>query len=440
LSKNGRRNLQANSKGKDISFVRVILFNLCKNLYSGSTNNYDYEGLKNGGSIMEQTLQRLQESQLIHNIYCPTAEETIAICEEELAMLQNHQKFYFEVPFEQFDDVFRYFNEMTSIKQGAFTYIQARHIAETGNIRHLLIDKRGRIFFEKEMTGMSTALAFAQSKWNGASREEAMENAVMTGLAVIGEAFVEELISVHDLEVYEGRKLHVGDGLKDAVRTNGAKVIVKKVAAKATKKAMYSSVAAKKAITLLNANVVTGALVTGVMSSIDIVRTIKGEMSPAQLFKNVSKTAASVAGSMIGLVIGGGIGLNIPNVSTAVISLIGGIIGLIIGSVLATKIAKRVLDFFIKDDTAKMLDIFNEQLAVAAEAFLLNEQELQQALKDFSESYDMQDELRSMHASDNRKEYADSLIEDELLRIVRSRMYLQVPSNEELYQVVRRMQ
>ena len=389
---------------------------------------------------MEQTLQRLQEGQLIHNIYCPTAEETIAVCEAELAMLQDEKRFYFEVPLEQFDQVFQYFNEMGSIKQGAFTYIQARHIAETGNIRNLIIDERGRIFFEKELIGISTALAFAQSKWNGSSREEAMENAVMTGLAVIGEAFVEDLISVHDIEVYEGRKLHVGDGLEDVVRTNGAKVIVKKVAAKATKKAMYSSVVAKKTITLLNANVVTGALVTGVMSSIDIVRTIKGEMSPAQLFKNVSKTAASVMGSMIGLLIGGGIGLNIPNVSTAVISLIGGIVGLIIGSMLATKIVKRVLDFFIKDDTAKMLDIFNKQLAIAAEEFLLNEQELQQALSNFSEDYDMQDELRKMHASDHREGYANSLIEHELIRIVRARMYLQVPTNEELYQVIRRMQ
>lgn len=389
---------------------------------------------------MKQTLQRLQEGQLIHNIYCPTAEETIAVCEAELAMLQDEKRFYFEVPLEQFDQVFQYFHEMAAIKQGAFTYIQARHIAETGNIRNLKIDERGRIFFEKELIGISTALAFAQSKWNGSSREEAMENAVMTGLAVIGEAFVEELISVHDIEVYEGRKLHVGDGLEDVVRTNGAKVIVKKVAAKATKKAMYSSVVAKKTITLLNANVVTGALVTGVMSSIDIVRTIKGEMSPAQLFKNVSKTAASVMGSMIGLLIGGGIGLNIPNVSTAVISLIGGIVGLIIGSMLATKIVKRVLDFFIKDDTAKMLNIFNKQLAIAAEEFLLNEQELQQALNNFSEDYDMQDELRKMHASDHREGYANSLIEHELMRIVRARMYLQVPTNEELYQVIRRMQ
>ena len=388
---------------------------------------------------MDQTLQYLQEGQLIHNIYCPTVEETIAVCEKELAILQNLKKFYFEVPLEQFDEVSRHFHGMESIKQGAFTYIQARHIADSGNIRHLMVDGGGRVFFKEETIGMSTALAFAQSKWNGAPKEESIENAVITGLTVIGETFVEKVISIHEQEMGAAEKLRVDGGVADVVKENGAKAVVKRVAEKATKKVMYSSVAAKKTITLLNANVVTGALVTGVMSSIDIVRTIKGEMSPAQLFKNVSKTAASVAGSMIGLVVGGGIGLNIPNVSTAVISLIGGIIGLIIGSVLATKVVKKVLDFFIKDDTVKMLEIFNEELAAAAEAYLLSEQELRQALDDFHKIYDMQDELRSMHAAEDRAGFARILIDKELSRIVKARMYLQVPTNEELYQVIESM-
>lgn len=387
---------------------------------------------------MEKTLYRLQEGQLIHNIYCPTAEETIAVCEAELAMLQGDKEFYVEVPFEQFERVSLYFTELSLIKQGAFTYIQARHIAKSGNIRHLMIDGHGRVFFEKETIGMSIALAFAQSKWNGASREEALENAVMTGLAVIGEGFVEQLIPVQDLLVNKNEKWQPDD--TGGVRKNRDKAIIKKVAAKATKKAIYSSATQKRTIPVLQAGMVTEALVTGVMTRDDINRTIKEEMSPAQLFKTVSKTAASIVGSMIGLLIGCGIGLNIPNVSTVVISLIGGIIGLILGSMLATKIAKRIFNFFMKGDTAKMLDIFNEQLAAAAEAFLLNEQELHQALIVFNEGYDMQDELQAIHAADHQKEYTDSLIEDGLIRIVRARLYLQVPTNEELYEAVKRLQ
>lgn len=231
----------------------------------------------------------------------------------------------------------------------------------------------------------------------------------------------------------------VDEGIASAVKKNGAKAVVKRMASTATKKAMYSSVIAKKAITLLNANVVTGAIVTGVMSSVDIIRAIKNQMSPAQLFKNISKTAASVAGSIIGLIVGGGIGLSIPNVSTTVISLIGGIIGLIIGSILTTTLVKKVLDLFIKDDAVKMPEIFNEELVNLVEQYLLNEKELQLVLSDFNEMYNMQEEFRKMYATEDRVAYARTMIEKELNRIVRLRMYLQVPTNEELYEAIKRL-
>ncbi len=359
---------------------------------------------------MERTLKQIQQGQLIHNVYCPTVEQTIAICESQFVMLHEQQTAYFEVPFEQFDDVYRHFHENDAIKKGAFTYIQVFHIARTGNIHQLKILEDGRIYFADESINMSTAISFAQSKWNGATREEAVENAVLTGLTVIGEAFAEDIITIQIKRANVAEHMYLGEGLKDAVRKNGDKAVIKKMATKATKKAMYSSVTVKKAITLTNANMVTGARVTGVMSSVDIVRTIKVEMSPGQLFKKVSKTVASVTDSRIG------------------------------GSLLANKMGKKILDFFIKEDAIEMLEIFKVELAVAAEMFLLNEQELRQALNDFNVVYDLDDELRKMYTADDRVAYAKTLIENELSRIVKLRMYLQIPTNEELYKVIERIQ
>ena len=387
---------------------------------------------------MEQILLSKKHRQLLHNVYCPFVEQTIAICEVELEQLEEGQINYLEVPFDQYEQVIAHFNNTDYIKQGAFTYQQVRHIAQAGNIHHLAMNEQGMICFLEETIGMSTALSFAQSKWNGAERGEAVENAVLTGLSIIGESFAEEIIEQQIQFAAISEQIKLDEGILGAIKKNGAKVVVKKMAGSATKKAAYSSIAAKKAIMLLNANVVTGAIVTGVMSSVDIVRTIKGQMSPAQLFKNVSKTAASVAGSIAGLVIGGGIGFTIPNVSTAVISLIGGIIGLILGSVVATKLAKKLLDLIIKDDAAKMVEIFNEQLVDLSEQYLLNERELQQVLHDFNEIYNMPQELRKMFATDNRAAFARGMIEKELDRIVRQRMYLQVPTNQELYEMIER--
>ena len=64
---------------------------------------------------------------------------------------------------------------------------------------------------------------------------------------------------------------------------------------------------------------------------------------------------------------------------------------------------------------------------------MLNEEELNEALNDFIARYNMKAELRSMYAAENREAYATKIIERELTRIVKQRMYLHVPTNLELY-------
>ncbi|MEK4230674.1 hypothetical protein [Solibacillus sp. FSL H8-0538] len=398
---------------------------------------------------MDENYKRKQQ-RLIENAYCPTSELTAIACIEnsELKYKDVAHAICIEVPFDQYGEVIAILSEQLGaevvvkdvVKQGAFTYAQVKHTADAGNIHHLHVNVVGRIYFEDEPIGISTAIAFAQSKWNGAERKTAIENGVVTGLTILGDAFAEDVIS-HELErINASEHIEIDEGIVYAVKQNGAKVVVKKMATKATQKAMYGSVMAKKAILLLNANVVTGALVTGVMSTVDIARAIKGELSPAQLFKNIAKTTASVAGGIAGTIIGGGVGFSIPNVSTTVVSIIGGIIGLLIGSSLASKVTKKVLDLFIKDDSLYMLEIFNTQLAISVEDYLLNEQELKQALHDFNTLHDMPNQLREMYASEDREAFAKNLIESELSRIVKLRMYLHVPTNQEIYKVLQSMQ
>ena len=387
---------------------------------------------------MEQTLIQLQQNQLIHNVYCPTVEQTIATCELEMLKLHTQQKAYFEIPFEQFNDVYHHFHKNDFIKKGAFTYMQVCRIAETGNIHQLKISEEGRIYFTDESISMSTAISFAQSKWNGATREEAIENAVLTGLTIIGEAFAEDVITMQIKHANVAEHINLDKSLKDAIQKSSAKNIIKKMTTKATKKA--SAIVAKKTGILRNENIVTGAVVTRVMSSVDIASAIREKMSPQQLLGHITKTVVSVASSVIGIIVGWGIGFNFVNASMSLISVIGGIIGLIIGSVIASKIAKKISVFFIKEDAIEMLDIFNAVFALEAEIFLLNEQELSQAINDFKAVYTMDEEMRKMYVAHDRGMYAKVLIENELSRILKLRMYLQIPTNEELYKVIELIQ
>ncbi len=394
--------------------------------------------IESGETYMEANYQTSQSV----NVYCPTVEKAVEIC---LQYITNNERLLLEVPFEQYEDIIEALQQQEEstkdltqvIKKGAFTYAQIKHITLARNIHGLTMDEQGRIYFVNDAISISAVTAFAQSKWNGVARKVAIENGIHTGLAVLGETFAEEVIS---LQLYNHRKMtadfDLNPDISSAFKTGGAKMASKKMATAITKKAMISSAVAKKGILLLNANVVTGALVTGMMSTADIARTIKGKMSSQQLFKNVAKTAASIAGGIAGMVVGSGIGFTIPNVSTTIVSMIGAIIGLMIGSSLASKITKRALDLFIRDDALQMLDIFNERLTVLAEEYLLNEKELEQALHDFEALHNMPKMLREMYAASNQQQFADHLIHRELTRIIKLRMYLHVPTNEEIYEVL----
>ena len=379
------------------------------------------------------------------NVYCPTVEKAVDICSHYIT---NNERLLLEVPFEQYEEIINVMKQQVSdtidyrqiIKKGAFTYAQIEHITLARNIHGLTMDEQGRIHFVNDAISISAVTAFAQSKWNGAPRKVAIEHGIHTGLAVLGETFAEEVIS---LQIYNHEEViadfDLNPDIRGAFKTGGAKMASKKMATAITKKAMISSAALKKGIMLLNTNVVTGALVTGMMSTVDIAHTVRGKMSSQQLFKNIAKTAASVTGGMIGMLVGSGIGLTIPNVSTAIVSMIGAIVGLLIGSGLASKITKRALDMFIRDDALQMLDIFNERLTVLAGEYLLNEKELEQALHDFEALHNMPKMLKEMYAAEDREQFADQLIQGELMRIVKLRMYLHVPTNEEIYEVLQPM-
>ena len=390
---------------------------------------------------MEQKNEQTENQYHIVNCYLPTGHETARLVASTMEQYHIEMLFLIEVSFDQYEEILEhiqinatplYETALNCIKKGAFTYEQVKHIAEACCVHELHIEVNGQITLTSTVLSMSALISFAQSKWNGADRQTAIKNAVYTGISIFGETFAEDIIlqmvSKENNEQYE---LNVG--LQEEIAKDGPKAFAKKIAKKLTEKAMLSSTLAKKTIILLNANVVTGALVTGVMSAVDVARAIKGQLSPQQLFKNVTKTATSVAGGMIGMIVFAGVGFQIPSVSTAVISVIGGVLGLIFGSMIMSKITSKVLDFFIEDETVKMLTIFNDVLFERAHSFLLNEEELNEALNDFIARYNMKAELRSMYAAENREAYATKIIERELTRIVKQRMYLHVPTNLELY-------
>ena len=393
---------------------------------------------------MEHNIEQNQLQYHIVNCYFPTTDETAQFVVSTIEQYSDEELLLIEVSFDQYLEILEhiqlnattlYATAKNCIKKGAFTYEQVKHIAEACCIHELHLEEDGQISLTSTVLSISALISFAQSKWNGADRQAAIKNAVYTGISIFGETFAEEIIMQQFL-ANNDLQYDLSVGFKGAIAKNGTKVAAKKLATKLTKKAMLSSAIAKKSIMLFNANVVTGALVTGIMSTVDVARAIKGQLSPQQLSKSVTKTASSVVGGIIGMLIFTVIGFQIPSVSTAVISMIGAVLGLILGSMITTKITSKLLDLFIEDDIVNMLNIFNSVLLERAQSFLLNEEELNEALKDFNTRFDMKAEMRNMYAAPNRSVFAKNIIEHELARIVKQRMYLHVPTNAEVFEVL----
>ena len=115
---------------------------------------------------------------------------------------------------------------------------------------------------------------------------------------------------------------------------------------------IYGIAAVNNVSKLLRGNIVTGVVVTLALSSVDFVRMFDGRVSGAQVFKNVTTTAASVAGGtggwMGGAAAGAAIGSAFPIIGTAAGGIIGGILGGFAGGTAASTVASGVMDAFIE--------------------------------------------------------------------------------------------
>ncbi|MCM3360008.1 hypothetical protein [Psychrobacillus sp. MER TA 171] len=132
-----------------------------------------------------KNMEYIKNEHFLQNIYCSSVEETVeaSLLDNQLLYMNQLGPIKLEVAFDQYNDVVskltdRLQNEelaRETVKQGAFTYKQVRYIAQAGLVDGLILEESGRVQLLNESLGMSAAVAFAQSTWNGATREEAGE-------------------------------------------------------------------------------------------------------------------------------------------------------------------------------------------------------------------------------------------------------------------------
>ena len=157
--------------------------------------------------------------------------------------------------------------------------------------------------------------------------------------------------------------------------------------------------------------------------------------SAIQVFKNVTTTAASVAGGtggwMGGAAAGAAIGSAFPIVGTAAGGIIGGILGSFAGGTAASAVASGVMDAFIEDDAKEMLAKVEHVFGQLAEDYLLTEKEAKVVIDEFQQ-HNMPDTLRDMYASNDRHAFAQNILEPFVENQARNRKKIKLPSDSEI--------
>jgi hypothetical protein len=319
------------------------------------------------------------------------------------------------------------------IRKGSFTYEQARNIARAGTIESLTYDAVNGIRLAGTSMGISAAISFAVQLWNGEEWDVALKGSCYSGLQVGGTAWVSSMVAAQVGRTGIEQSLR---GTTDwVVRQMGAKTAAWLANGLRSGSNIYGAAAMSHVSKLLRGNIVTGVVTTIVLSSADFVQLFNGRVSGAQVFKNVTKTAVSVAGGtggwMGGAAAGAAVGSAIPIIGTAAGGIIGGILGSIAAGSTASAAASGVLDNFIEDDARAMLAIVEAAFGELAVDYLLTSDEAKAVLDQF-QSANLASVLCDMYASSDRLAFAREklalLIESE----VSKRKVIQLPSDRDV--------
>lgn len=404
------------------------------------------------GKIIKDGADRIVNGVNIQTKYCSSGSKCVSECFEngKLRYINpDGSPMQIEVPSDKYADAIKAMEDRIKkgevsgvtdpaeakkiIKKGHFTYLQAKNIAKAGTVESIIFDSVNGAIIATSTFGISAALDFATSIWNGEPFDIALKSATYTGLKVGGTTFVTAVLAGQLTKA----------GLNSAL-VNGSEAVIKVLGPKGTAllanafrtgNNIYGAAAMKSAAKLLRNNVITGVASIVVLSSADVVSIFRKRISGKQLFKNLTETTASVAGGTAGWIggaaAGAAIGSVVPVVGTAIGGTIGSLVGAFAGGSISGKAAHAVMGAFIEDDADKMVSIIEKQFTALAIDYLLTQEEAEK-VSDRLQGAITGKTLKDMFASDNRQEFASNLLVPHIETITAGRKFIKLPTSEEL--------
>lgn len=390
---------------------------------------------------------------LIQSKYCSSGQKCISECFNKQGQFRYYasdgKAMQIEVPSDMYDEAVSAMQDKIRqgkvrgvtdpakakdiVRQGHYTYEQARNIARAGNIDSIKFDAQNGMVIGLYAGGISAAISFAVSLWNGEDFDDAIVNAGMSFLKVGGLTAVTSLCASQlSRTAVNSALVGTTDAIVAAIGPKASAILVNAFRSGTN---IYGAAAMKSASKLLRGNLITAVISTAILSTFDIANIFAGRISGAQLFKNLTTTAASVGGATAGwaggAAAGAAIGSFIPIIGTAAGGIIGGLLGAFGGGSVAGDLTKSVLDEFVEDDAEEMIRIVQSEFETLAGDYLVNKEEAEgiaDKLKDIIDG----STLKDMYASSSRYGYAEDMLRPLFDEAVRKRKRVSLPDNKAL--------
>lgn len=158
---------------------------------------------------------RLVDGIQIQSKYCKTGSKCIAECFENGKMKYTinggTEPMQIEVPSDMYDSAVQAMENRIRrgevpgvnnpqeakniVRKGHFTYKQAMNIAKAGTVESITYDAVNGAIVSTYAFGITSALTFATSLWNGESFEIALKQSALSGIKVGGTSFVTAVLS-----------------------------------------------------------------------------------------------------------------------------------------------------------------------------------------------------------------------------------------------------
>lgn len=420
-----------------------------------ANHQYDVISGKNAKIVGDDNLKngadRLVDNQYIQTKYCSSASKSIAECFENKTFRYfdaEGKPMQIEVPSDQYESAIQAMQDRIKngqvpgvtdpkeasniVRKGHYTYEQAKNIAKAGTVDSLKYDAINGSIIAAQTLCITSAITFAVSVWDGKDVDEALEQALLSGLDVGAKSFVTAVLAGQIVKA-GGYSLAYGMS-QSIIDFIGPKASAHLVNAFRSGSNIYGAAAMKSAQKMLGNNIVTGVASVVVLSSVDVVNIFRGRISGAQLVKNLVNTSASVAGGVAGwsggAAAGAAIGSVVPGVGTAIGSLVGGLLGSFVGGSTANKVSSSITDIIIEDDAKEMIAIIENVFKDLAYDYLLNEEECKELADSLHDIIDSS-LLKDMYAESDRSAFAYKFMEPKVNEIVTKRKVIILPTEEE---------